>query len=60
MGDPPTMEMSVSDPSLSEVSIILPTNPRHLFLETGELIFEVFKVVFEDIQLGRLPAHQLR
>ena len=36
MGDPPPMKMPVGYASLSEVSIILPTNSCHLLLEAGD------------------------
>ena len=58
MGDLPTMEVSISDTSFSEVLIVLPANPNHLLLEARELILQVFKVVLQNIQLSRLPAHQ--
>ena len=59
MGDPPTMELSVCDTSLPEVLVILPTNSCHLLLEASELILQVFEVVLQNVQLSRLPAHQL-
>ena len=51
--------MAMSDPSLPEVLVVLPADPSHRLLEAGELILQVFKVVFQDVQLSRLLAHQL-
>ena len=53
------MQVAVGNTSLSEVLIILLTNPHHLLLEAGELILQVFEVVLQNVQLSRLPAHQL-
>ena len=48
MGDPPTVQMSVSHPSLSEVLVVLPENPGNLLLEASELIPKIFKFVLYD------------
>ena len=53
------MQMAVGNTSLSEVLIVLPADPRHFLLEAGKLILQVFEVVLQDIQLSRLPVHQL-
>ena len=59
MGNPPPMEMVVSHPGLSEVRIILPAYSGHCLLEAGELVLQLGKVVYQDVQLSGLQAHQL-
>ena len=60
VGNPSTMKMPMSYTGLTEVLVVLPTDPHHLFLETRELVFEVFEFVLQNVQLSRLLAHYLR
>ena len=54
VGDPSTMQMSVSYSSLPEVLIVLPEDSGNLLLETGKFVSEIFQFQLYNSLLGVL------
>ena len=57
--DPPLMELSNRDFTLTEVVIHLTNSTRHNLFETGQLVLEVLQSIMKDIDLGVLLSDHL-
>ena len=59
VSNPPLVTTTRGSATFAEVVVVLTTDPRHDRLEAGQLVFEVFNRIMQDVQFRGLLSHHL-
>ena len=59
VSNPPLVTTTRGSATLAEVAVVLTTDPRHNRLEAGQLVFEVFDRIVQNVQFRGLLSHHL-